>query len=43
MISELNYKLLNNTLCCNDFLLKYKYRSSDEYNMCNDIEAVKHL
>ena len=42
-ISEFNYKLLNNTLCCNSFLFKCKYRSSDKCNMCNDTEDIKHL
>lgn len=42
-ICEFNYKILNNTVCCNSFLLKCKYRSSAACNMCSETENVKHL
>ena len=42
-ICEFNYKLLNNTLCCNSFLFKCKYRASALCNMCDEIEDIRHL
>lgn len=42
-ICEFNYKMLNNTVCCNSFLFKCKYRSSASCNMCSENEDVKHL
>ncbi|XP_062574193.1 uncharacterized protein LOC134236030 [Saccostrea cucullata] len=43
-LSEFNYKLLNNILCCNSFLQKCKLRENAKCEFCgNENENIKHL
>lgn len=42
-LSDFNYRLLNNILCNNAYLLKWKVDVKPECRICNDLETSKLL